>query len=105
MLELTNEWLTILQIIVGSILPIIVGLVTKQIANGTVKSVTLLALAALATVITEVITAGSVDFAQSLLSFAVIFFAAVASHFGFLKPANVTGSEGVVQTKVSGGLG
>ena len=81
-------------LVVGTILPILVGVVTKSSASGGVKAVTLAALAAATVIIQEAVSAGSFDVKPAVLKFALLFLTAVGLHFGFLKPAQVTGAGG-----------
>lgn len=99
MIEIDDYWLTLL---LSVILPMIVALITKQVASGTVKSITLLALAAVTGTLTSIQQqGGAFDWKHALLNTIVSFVIAVGIHFGLLKEINVTGSEGVIQRKTS----
>lgn len=97
-------WLTM---ILSVFLPMIVALVTKQLASGTLKAVVLLALSAITGTLTQIQAANGVfDLKAAIIATAMSFVIAVGVHFGLLKPANLTGSEGKIQTKTANvGLG
>jgi hypothetical protein len=101
---LNSETLQVLSLIVSFIIPILVGLVTSRVANGTVKSLTLFVLAAVVAVIAEAIDKGSFSTFQAFMLFAQNFLVAVTAHYGVLKPSGVTGTNGVVQRNFAGGL-
>ena len=85
----------ILYIALGFVLPSLVALVTKRLASGQVKSVVLIALSVIGSVLTELVQTGLDDFSwKTTLSRAVtLFYIAVGTHFGILKGA-VTGANG-----------
>jgi hypothetical protein len=94
--------ITLAQLIsaaVGTVLPILVAVVTDRVASGAVKAITLLVLAALSSFLSEWLVAlnagGPFDAAQAGFGVLLTFVVAVAGHFGFWKPAAVTGSGGV----------
>ena len=91
-------------LVVGVVLPIIVGLVTARFAPSWVKSVTLMALSALVSIGQEILVAGQFEVKQTILKFALLFLTSVGLHYGFLKPSGVTGQNGVVQRNADGGL-
>lgn len=103
------EWVRWLSVAVSVVLPILVALITARVADGTVKALVLLVLATLSGLGTAVLdaqaTGQAVDLSQLAFDALASFVLAVAWHFGLLKPANVTGSTGVVQVKVPGGVG
>lgn len=88
------------SILIGTVLPILVGIVTKEVASGGLKSVLLLLFSAIQGLI---VTATTVDGAAILSTEAIVvaglgWVSAVASYYGFLKPTNVSGA---VNTKTS----
>lgn len=87
----------ILYLALGFVLPSLVALVTKRLASGQVKSVTLIALSVIGSVLTELAQTGLDDFNwKTTLSRAVaLFYIAVGTHFGILKGA-VTGANGTL---------
>src|SRR5690348_3521771 len=103
MLEISNYWLTF---VVGTILPAVVALVTQRCTSSAVKAVVLAALSAVAGVVTSVQEAnGQFDWKSALSLFIVTFVTATAVHFGLLKPAGVTGTDGAIASAVPGGVG
>lgn len=92
-------WLTM---ILSVFLPMIVALVTKQVASPTLKAVVLLFLSAVTGVLTQIQAADGVfDLKAALIATGMSFLIAVGVHFGLLKPASLTGSEGKIQTKTA----
>lgn len=92
---------------VAPFLPILVAFFTKRHAHPAVKAGVLAVLAVVSALVTAAIQNGSsIDldkgFAQRLLVTGIV---AVAAHYGLLRPAAVTGADGVVARKVEGGLG
>lgn len=102
--QFANEGQVLLNVVVGVILPLLVALVTHRVAAEWLKSLILLALSVLGGLLTTV-TVDTFHWKGFLLAFAVQFGTAVTSHFGALKPLGITGSTGVVQTKLPGGVG
>lgn len=86
----------LISMIVGTLLPILVAVITDRAASGATKAVTLLALAALSSFLSAWLvalnTGGAFDWSQAAFGVLVTFVVAVATHFGLWKPANVTGS-------------
>jgi|SRR3954468_20283088 hypothetical protein len=96
-------WLTFL---VSAVLPLFVALVTSRVANGTVKALILIALNVITGFLTSLYATGGVfELKAALTGIFISFVTSVAAHFGVLKPSGVTGSEGVVQRAVPGGIG
>jgi hypothetical protein len=94
---------------VGVILPIVVALITSRVADGAVKALVLLALAAVSGYLISWLDATNsgvaFDFSQASFTAVLGFVVAVASHFGLWKPAALTGSGGSIQNALPGGLG
>lgn len=84
--------------VVGVVIPTIVGLVTKKLASSALKSWVLLFLSAVSTVLVAAVTTGNFETEALVNGFFVTFVTAVAAHYGFFKPAGVTGTEGVIQS-------
>ena len=83
----TYQWL---NIVVSLILPLIVGLLTKQSWNRNLKAVLLLAVAAISAGLTDLITAGSLEGWKLLLEqTAINWLVAVATHFHLWRPTGV----------------
>ncbi len=96
-------WLTML---IAVILPALVSLVTKQLASSGLKAVILLLLSAVTGALTSIQNQGGTFVLKDVfLATLFTFLVAVGVHFGLLKPAGITGSEGAIQTAVPGGIG
>jgi hypothetical protein len=81
------QWL---NVAVSTLLPLLVGLLTKASWNGNLKAVLLLALAAVSAGATDLITAGSLEGWKLLLEqTAVNWLVAVAVHFHLWRPTGV----------------
>ncbi len=83
----------IIGLLVSTILPILVGLVTTRVTNGGIKAVVLAGLAAITGLLTELlasIQAGTTyDLGSGLILALTAFLVAVAMHFGLWKPTTV----------------
>ena len=97
--------LLLVNAIVGIVIPLIVQLLASRTSPDWVKVVVNVALSAAVAVLAPLVTSPHVDWKIVALSFVQVFAVAIVSHLGVLKPAGVTGSEGAIATKFSGGLG
>lgn len=96
-------WLTFL---VATVLPALTALVTKRFAPGSTKALVLTALSVIAGWLTSLqATDGDFDLKAAVVGVFTTFVTAVATHYGLLEPLAVTGSEGVIQRSVPGGIG
>ena len=96
----------VLQLIVGFLLPVLVAIVTKRAADRWYKTVTLLFLSIIAGWLTELQqNDGSFQLWPTVVGIIMTFGTAVVSHFGLLQPVHITGSDGVVQAAIPGGIG
>lgn len=88
------DWPVIIGLVVSTLLPLLVGLVTKTVTNSSTKAILLAALAAITGLGTELlnaINAGvSFDIGMGLVLALVSFITAVAIHFGIWKPTGAT---------------
>jgi hypothetical protein len=101
------SWVTLL---LGVVLPLLTGLATARFAHPGVKAGVLAALSAAGGLVSELYDVGgelgAVDWSAAGADAVAVFLIGVGLHFGLLKPAGVTGADGVVQTgPLSGGLG
>lgn len=81
-------WLTL---VVTLLLPILVGLVTKASWSGGLKAVLLLAFSAATAIISNLLAVnGPTDVGPMVTSVITTFVIAVAVHFGFWKPTDVS---------------
>lgn len=91
--------LTWVELGVAVVIPLLVGLVTKEVTSSAVKAIVLAALSAVAGLATAYVDAGGL-FTEEALQSAVTYFAvAVTTYFGLYKPTGITGK---VQEKTSG---
>lgn len=91
----------VLSLVVGIILPILVGIVTTRATHSGVKAVLLALLAAVsgfgAELLDALTTSAHFDAGAAVLSWLGTFLVAVATHFGFWKP---TGTSRYMQANV-----
>lgn len=84
----------LLGLVVGLVLPALVGLVTKDVTSATVKSLLLVALAAVSGLGSQALAAHQAgtayDWRSGLLVALGAFVTGVASHYGILKPTGAT---------------
>ena len=84
----------VLSLVVGFILPLIVGYITKAAWPAGVRAVTLLALSGLSAFLTELIsslgTGSPFDVGATLLAVLGTFLAGVGAHFGLWQPTGLT---------------
>lgn len=76
--------------LVGFVLPILVGLVTRWSTRSGVKAVVLLALTAVTGLLNDWLSHPDINLALAALYAGETWVVAVATHFGLWKPANVT---------------
>lgn len=102
-ITIPDLWLTF---IVASGLPILVGVVKARFSSSRVGALLLLTLSVLAGWLTSLqATGGSFEPKAAITSIFISFVTAAGFHYGFLKPAGITGTEGVVQKAVPAGIG
>lgn len=84
----TAYWLTLVATL---LLPLLVGFVTKFSTKASVKAILLLALSAATALVSGLLAAkGSTDIGPLVTNTVTTFVIAVAVHYGFWKPTNVT---------------
>lgn len=90
MIEFTLDPALIITLLISTVLPLLVGLVTKTVTSGAIKAVLLAGLALVTTLLTELgnaIAAGvAYDLGRGLLLAIPVFLVAVGMHFGLWKP-------------------
>ncbi|KAB1647910.1 hypothetical protein F8O04_12220 [Pseudoclavibacter endophyticus] len=90
----TFSWVLFLQLIIGVVLPLVVGLVTKHSTSSGLKALLLAGLALVSSLLTEILNAAQTDrpydVGQGLLIGLVTFVTAVGVHYGLLKPTGAT---------------
>lgn len=93
MISFTIDPALVIQLLVSTVLPLLVGLVTKVVTHGGVKAVLLAAFALATSLLTELgaaLTAGvPYDLGQGLLLAIPTFLIAVGLHYGLWKPTGV----------------
>ena len=84
----------VLQLILGVVLPVLVGLVTTRATSAGRKAVLLAALSVVTSLLTELISALQADTVYNLGLALVLglgtFIVAVSTHYGLLKPTGVS---------------
>lgn len=98
MIALSSEALQVISLLVAFVIPTLVALVTKRTAAGTVKTGTLIVLAAALAVLTQGLDDGGFDKFQAFLLFVQNVVIAVASHFGVTRPTGLSGSDSAFAT-------
>lgn len=93
------------NLVIGVVLPFVVSLVTAKVASGRVKAFALLVLSLLSASVVTAVADDSFSWNEVLNDAIVIWPTAILTHYGFWKPTSVTGSEGVINAVVPGGIG
>jgi hypothetical protein len=97
---------TYLEIILSAVLPLIVAVVTKQLAAGWVKTGVLIVLSVATGVVSQLAANdGTFVLGHMLADAGLALLVAVAAHFGVWKPIGLTGSAGALARIVPGGIG
>jgi len=95
-----------ISLLVGTVLPVAVALISARVAPGSVKTWVLLALALGTAVGQELIDREGAFVVKDFVSYLIVtLFTAISMHFGVLQPLRITGRDGVVQTALPGGVG
>jgi uncharacterized membrane protein (DUF441 family) len=96
-------------LLVSIVIPLIVGLITKQKASAAVKAYAMVLLNLVAAVLVAFVTAHNngvgFDWNGALYSFITSAVVSAVAHFAVLKPIGVTGTTGAIQSSVPGGIG
>jgi hypothetical protein len=79
----------IIAAMVGVVLPILVGLVTKTVTRPAVKAMLLLLLSAVTGFLTEALNSDVFVWQQALFAWGITFVIGVAMHFGLWNPTGV----------------
>lgn len=95
----------IVTVLVGAVLPALVALITNRFASSQFKSLALLGVTAISSILTPLVGQATVNWRTVSTTFIVQFGSAVLAYYGALKPLKIAGSDGVIQSKVEGGLG
>lgn len=93
---LTNEGWLLLGLLVSTVLPLVVGLVTTRITSGGIKAVLLLALNAIIGFGQQLLDSHSdgsaFSLTDALFAWVTFFLVGVGMHFGLWKPTGVSGT-------------
>lgn len=87
----------LLALLIGTVLPILVGIVTTKVESRKVKSILLITLSAVSGLLTGALQGGGAVTKEALYAGFVSYITAIAVHYGVYKPSGVTE---VVQTKI-----
>ncbi len=104
-LDLDITWLALVATV---LLPMLTAVITARLAHPGLKAGVLALLALVTTFVNELLTTGGIgsfDTSSWLATALGVFLAAVGLHYGLLKPTQVTGSQGVIQAAIEGGVG
>lgn len=99
----------IITLLVSIVLPALVALVTQRLTSPGIKALTLLGLAVVTGFLSELAsslsTGSSYDLDAALLNWLAVFLIGALTHYGLLKPLNITGTNGVIAKAAPGGIG
>ncbi len=87
----------LLSILIGTVLPILVGIVTTKVESRKLKGVLLLTLSAITGILTTAVNGGGVITKETIVASLVSYATAMAVHYGVYKPTGITET---VQTKI-----
>lgn len=100
------DWITLVS---GVLLPMLVALVTAQLASPGLKAVVLAVLSAVSGVLNELVAVNgdfaAIDWKLSAGNALTVFLIGVGLHVGILKPTGVTGTDGSIASRVTSGIG
>ena len=82
--------INVLTILLSTVIPILVGIVTKEFAAGGLKAVILMAFSGLTGVVNSMIENEGVLTSETLTAAVVAWVTAVATYYGFLKPSGIS---------------
>lgn len=105
MLTFTFSWVLVLTLLVSTVLPVLVGLVTSRVTSSGKKAVLLAILSAVTGFLSELLAALQAgtpyDIFAGLVTAIGVFIVAVALHFGLWKPTGVSskvqGEHGLIE--------
>lgn len=104
LVTIDDFWLTF---VVGTALPAVTALVTNRLAHPGVKALVLVFLSIVTGWATALLAQPdhSFDLKSTVIGIFVAYITAVASHFGLLAPAGVTGKNGAIALGAPAGIG
>jgi hypothetical protein len=83
---------SLLQVIVSMVLPLVVGIVIKQVAHPAVKSIALAFLSAIAAIATAGLSSNGTIGTQTIVEAVIGFIIAVGTYYGLWKPTGIAGT-------------
>lgn len=102
---MSTQDVLIISSLVGAVLPAVVALLAHVKASKQVKALVLLVLSTAAGIVVPALSLPRLSWTSVGLSVLTAEVTAIASHFGLLKPAGLTGSAGVIARNVPAGVG
>jgi hypothetical protein len=97
---------TMLEVLLSTILPLIVALVTNRFASGIVKTGTLIVLSVATGVLSQLAANdGTFVVGHALADTGLALLIAIGAHFGVWKPVGISGSAGVIARVFPAGIG
>lgn len=102
---MSTQDVLIVSSLVGAGLPALVAVLAHAKAPKAVKALVLLILSTAAGIVVPALSLPHISWTSVGLSVLTAEVTAVASHYGLLKPAGITGSSGLIATKVPTGIG
>lgn len=101
MLTFSLDTVQVLQLVLSTLLPLVVAIVTRRVTHGGVKAALLAALSLVTSVLAQIVdalqTGTTLDVGAALLLALPTFIVAVAMHYGLWKP---TGAAEAIQERV-----
>lgn len=106
MFEFDVSWVQLLQFGVAVVLPLLVGLVTTKVTNGSLKAVLLIILSFISGLALEILSAAEAgvvyDLGAGLLAGLTTLVIAIAIHYGVWKPVGATAAAQRALVKANG---
>lgn len=101
--------LLVINFAVAFLIPLFVNIVTNSQASERFKTVFVLLTTAIVGALTPFLTGvqslGDANWWLILFSVVQVWMTSIATHYGFWKPAGVTGTEGAISNRLPGGVG
>lgn len=101
MITFDINWILVLQFVVATVLPLLVGIVTTKVTAPNIKAIVLAGLALISGVLTEILNAlisqTPYDLGAGLASFVTIFIVSIAMHFGVWSRPGADGAPSISQ--------
>lgn len=105
-METSINTVQVASLLIGTVLPIVVGIITSKVTAKRTKALALALLSAVSGFLTEYVTAadgaGQFHVDQALLTWLMTFVVAVAVHYGFWRPVGVSARAQAVGVTAAG---